>query len=206
MEDQIELFKQEKEPQEDIKIVGIDEVGYGPWAGPLFVCACKFLSFPEFEIKDSKKLSAKQREEIFEKLKSIAVWEIAIAEVSKINEIGLALSYKATILSASKNFQNKDSRIFIDGRKPKWLECTAVIKGDDKVPQIAAASIIAKVKRDAYMQKLHEEFPQYGWASNKGYGTAKHIEAIRENGLTQHHRINYKPFADMKDCIFARGV
>jgi ribonuclease HII len=168
--------------------IGVDEVGYGAWAGPLLICALKFFQEPDFLLYDSKKITPRKREEIFEKLKLCARWQLGFAQVDEINKYGLARAYKLALNRALDDFQGE---IFIDGRKPKDLDCTAIIKGDSLVPAISAASIVAKVIRDNLMQELHIEFPEYNFKENKGYGTKKHIEAIGRLGLSSVHRSSY---------------
>jgi|GEM_PF-678919 len=170
--------------------VGIDEVGYGCWAGPVFVCALQFLRPPEPIFRDSKSISAKKRQELYEKIKEISRWKIGIGMIEEINEFGLGYAYKSAILRAVEPFLGQGT-FFMDGRKPSFLDCYALVKGDQKIQAISAASIVAKVERDALMDQLNLEFPMYKWDSNKGYGTADHIKAIREHGLCRWHRKSY---------------
>lgn len=174
-------------------IVGVDEVGYGCCAGPVFVCALRFLKKTDFIFSDSKLLSPKQRNFAFEILKDVADYSIGIGSIEEINELGLARALRLAIERAITKFSGL--AIFIDGRKPAWLNCHAIVKGDQKVQQIAAASIVAKCSRDAFMLELASKFPSYGWDVNKGYSTKKHIDAITLHGLTKWHRIKYKNLA-----------
>lgn len=172
--------------------VGIDEVGYGCWAGPVFVCALQF--FPGIDnsaikLYDSKSISAKRREQLYEEIKKIARWKIGVGTVEEINEFGLAYAYKNAILRAVEPFVGCD--LFMDGRKPSFLNCHALVKGDAKIRVISAASIVAKVERDALMNELHQEFPQYKWDANKGYGTQDQIQAIKIHKLCKWHRSSY---------------
>lgn len=180
---------------ENIEYIGIDEVGYGSWAGPLFICALKFKEKPLLQFYDSKAISEKKRNELFLTLKEIAIWNIGSASVEEINNLGLAAAYKKALLSAVSFFDNVNSEfLLIDGRKPKYLNCRSIIKGDQKVQVISAASIVAKVLRDSLMNDLYKnldlEGDVYNWFKNKGYGTKKHIEAIKKYGLSSLHR-NY---------------
>ena len=169
--------------------IGVDEVGYGAWAGPLVICALKFIKETDILFFDSKSISERIREELFQVLQTISIYQIGFGSVEEINELGLASAYKKTLLRALNNF---DGEVFIDGRKPKYLECTAIIKGDQKMQCISAASIVAKVIRDNMMKDLAMYYPQYGFENNKGYGTKFHIDAIGQHGLSKMHRICYK--------------
>ena len=168
--------------------IGIDEVGYGCWAGPVYVCALYFKEKVETQFFDSKVLSEKKRLELFEILKNIAHWRLGIGSVEEINLKGLAYAHKMAVL---RSLEGLSGEIFIDGRKPKYLECTAIIKGDQKIQEIAAASIVAKVSRDALMQEFGKMWPEYGFAQNKGYGTKQHINALKEFGFSSIHRTSY---------------
>ncbi len=189
--------------------IGIDEVGRGPIAGPVVVCACAITHgidilpfFPKEKLRDSKKLSEKVRQSIVEKIapyvKSSQV-VLGIGEVSaeKIDEIGISKAIKeATNIALSKVHAEgvpKDSFIFLDGSlsvDPIYQQET-IIKGDEKIPEIALASIIAKVYRDTLMKKIGEALPTYGFASHVGYGTKAHYEAIRIHGITILHRKSF---------------
>lgn len=172
-----------------IDIVGIDEVGYGAWAGPLYVCALQFTKIPDFKAVDSKSINHLKRLELYEKIKLNARWQIGIGHIDEINTYGLAYAYKKAIQRAVLPFQNE--KLIIDGRKPKWLDCLAIVKGDAKVPSISAASIVAKVERDLLMNELAKECPEYAWANNKGYGTSEHIQSLQKHGFSKHHRTSY---------------
>jgi len=184
--------------------VGIDEVGRGCLAGPVYACAVilpKVIN-DEFhkEIKDSKKLSHKKRLKIAEYIKNIAIdWSIGIVNSSKIDEINiLQASFKA-MHKALDNLKIIPEQIIVDGKwfKPyighnkEFIPHVCFINGDNRYLSIAAASILAKVERDKYIVELCEEHPnlkEYGWEKNKAYGTKQHREAIIRLGLTQYHR------------------
>ena len=187
-------------------IVGIDEVGRGPVAGPVVVCACAVAHgvdilpfFPKNKLRDSKKLSEKARLSIIEATLPLATsLQIisGIGEVSaeRIDEIGISVAIKEAIQIALTKIHaqgvSKDSFIFLDGSlsvDPSYQQET-IIKGDEKIPEIALASIVAKVYRDQLMQNVGEAFPQYGFGSHVGYGTKAHYEAIQAHGLTPFHR------------------
>ena len=172
---------------------GIDEVGRGPLSGPVVSAAVIFPEgFSHELIKDSKKLSAKKREEAFEIVQknalAIGIGVVGPAEIDRINIL------QATFISMKKaidNLQIIPDRLLIDGDKfpgHRGIPFECIIKGDSKVQAISAASIIAKVTRDHEMKRLSIEFPNYLWDKNSGYGTKEHINAIESLGLTEHHR------------------
>jgi ribonuclease HII len=183
-------------------IVGIDEVGRGPLAGPVTLCACRVehgFDFDHFKgIKDSKKLSPQRREEWFLKisnLKSRGLLEFALSSVSaaEIDAIGISRAIEKAIhecLNALK-LDSDTTKIVLDGslRAPKRFSMQeTIIKGDEKVPLISAASIIAKVMRDRFMEEQGRIYPDYGFEGHKGYGTAAHMLAIRTRGILPIHR------------------
>jgi ribonuclease HII len=175
---------------------GVDEAGRGCYAGPVFAAAVilpKIFQHPL--LNDSKKLSEKHRDllrPVIEK-ESIA-WAVAMVSNEEIDQINiLQASYKAMHLAIDQ-LKKQPEILLIDGNrfKPyKKMIHHCIVKGDGKYASIAAASILAKTYRDEYMQKLHAEFPVYGWNRNKGYGTADHRNAILEHGLCSYHRKSY---------------
>lgn len=168
-------------------LCGIDEVGRGPLAGPLVACATILNSQnPIFNLKDSKKLSAAQRAKLYTKIKkSGAVIAISVISVNLINKKGIGWANKEAFRRLMR--VTPADKYIIDGNL-KIAGATSIIKADAKYPEVMAASIIAKVWRDRLMARLHQMYPQYGWISNKGYGTKYHIQALREHGPTKHHR------------------
>ena len=182
--------------QRGILEAGIDEAGRGCYAGPVFAAAVILpQNFFHPLLNDSKKLSHRQRMElrpIIEKESiSYAVASICNIEIDKINI--LQASFKAMHLALDK-LKIQPGFLLIDGNrfKPyKKIPHQCIVKGDATYASIAAASILAKTYRDELMQKLHEEFPQYGWNQNKGYGTAEHRNVIKEIGLCKYHRKSY---------------
>ncbi len=186
--------------------IGIDEVGRGPIAGPVVVCACAIRDgldithyFPKGILRDSKKLSEKQRATILEAIKShVQADEIlfGIGETSaeRIDEIGIVSSIKEAMLQALTVLHNegvsKESFVYLDGslHAPETYKQETVIKGDEKIPQISLASIFAKGYRDDLMVELSKAYPGYGFESHVGYGTASHYKVIQEKGLTKLHR------------------
>ncbi len=182
-------------------IYGIDEAGLGPLAGPIVVASCyiqnQSLSDELLEnINDSKKLTKKKREYLFEIITNTSniEYSIAIIENNSIDEIGLANAWKHGIINSVKDkFPNV---CLIDGIKkfaiPNCISIS-IVKGDQKSFSIASASIIAKVTRDRLMQKVHDEFPEYGFDKHVGYGTKQHIETLMRLGPCKYHRLSYAP-------------
>ena len=200
-------------------ILGIDEVGRGPWAGPLLVGAVIWPDDIKLEgLTDSKKLTAKKRELLNDEIIKLALG-FGIGEVSssEIDEIGLSkslrLATKRAVDEVKRNFaQVKFDQIIIDGTinflKDTEYEnkVSTLAKADFLVPAVSAASIIAKVKRDNFMKELATKFPQYGFDTNVGYGTKKHIDAINEFGVTPFHRLSFAPLAKYRPPIVEKNV
>lgn len=177
-------------------IAGVDEVGRGPLVGPV-VCAAVILP-PEYineEINDSKKLSEKKREMLYDVIfdNALAIG-IGISSEKVIDKINILEATKKAMLEAIDNLKIKPEHILIDAVKLDTLiPSTSIIKGDAKSQSIAAASIIAKVTRDRMMILLDKEYPMYDFKHNKGYGTKKHIEAIYKYGVLDSHRKTFEP-------------
>ena len=194
-------------------IIGTDEAGRGPAAGGVFAAAVCFEKVTDALIKDlailndSKKLTAKKRNSIYDVIKNSTLNEIVCVEVDEIEKINiLNASLKAMNLACSAIIDNSDVMVLVDGNKliknfkyPQQF----VIKGDSKSASIAGASILAKVTRDRYMEQLHEEFPMYNWAKNAGYLTKEHLDAIDKHGLCKYHRPSFlrKHFAKQLSLI-----
>lgn len=191
-------------------VLGVDEAGRGPWAGPVVAAAAllpaRYADGVLAELNDSKKLSAKKREVLFEALQDVShgvYYGIGMASVEEIDRVNIL---QATFLAmhravncavncAVEACQIQPAFVLVDGnRLPNWAYASqAVIKGDSLSPSIAAASILAKVTRDRLMQKLDEQFSGYGWGSNMGYGTKAHREGLEKLGVSPHHRTSYAP-------------
>jgi ribonuclease HII len=177
--------------------VGIDEVGRGCWAGPL-VAGAVILPVPILGLKDSKKLTKLQRVRLAEQIETEAV-AIGIGWVwpEEIDREGLTISVKRAMELALNAIQVDYDEVIIDGNINYFVEnpkARALIRADDLIPAASAASIVAKVARDDYMTTVaHRKFPLFGFDKHVGYGTAAHISALREYGVTNIHRMSYKP-------------
>ena len=202
----IDLYKYENELYDKgLKYIGgVDEVGRGPLIGSV-VAACVVLpkDFVLEGLTDSKKLSEKKRNEFYEVIKEKAiVIGIGIVDEKVIDEINIYEATKVAMKEAIKNTNMKLDHVLIDAM-PLDIDTptTSIIKGDAKSISIAAASVMAKVTRDKMMYELDKVYPMYDLKNNKGYGTKKHIEAIKQYGITKYHRLSYKPVSDYKDKI-----
>ncbi|USE34016.1 ribonuclease HII [Endozoicomonas sp. SCSIO W0465] len=184
-----------------IIIAGVDEVGRGPLCGP--VIAAAVVLGPTRPIKgldDSKKLSEKRREALFDVICNNALaWSLGRAEVAEIDELNILHATMLAMQRAVKGLSVKPELAYIDGNRCPSLSCRAeaIIKGDSRVAEIAAASIIAKVTRDREMQLMDEEWPGYGISKHKGYPTKMHLEALRKLGPTPVHRRSFKPVREL---------
>ncbi len=202
----VDLYKYEKELYESgcKYIGGVDEVGRGPLIGSV-VAACVVLpsDFVLDGLTDSKKLSEKKRDEFYKIIwdKAIAIG-IGIVDEKVIDEVNIYEATKIAMKKAISDTNIKLDHVLIDAM-PLDIDVptTSIIKGDAKSISIAAASVIAKVTRDRMMYELDKIYPMYGLASNKGYGTKKHIEAIKKYGITKYHRLSFKPVSEYKDKI-----
>lgn len=182
-------------------IVGVDEAGRGPLAGPV-VAAAVILprAYFNIEINDSKQLSEKKREELFEVIKKDAIaYGVGIVDADTIDRVNIYEATKIAMKEAVKNLNHKFDLILTDAMKLSGfdVEVIDIIKGDAKALPIAAASIIAKVTRDHIMDEYAKKFPEYGFEQHKGYGTKQHLEALDKYGPIAHfHRYSYKPVKD----------
>lgn len=178
-------------------IAGVDEVGRGPWAGPVTACAVILdpMNIPD-GLNDSKKLSAARREKLARDILASAEVSIAHATVQEIDRLNILQASLLAMRRAIEGLPRTARFALIDGNKiPADLACPAeaIVKGDSKSCSIAAASIVAKVTRDEIMVALAQQFPGYGWEKNAGYGTKLHQEGLRNFGVTPHHRRSFKP-------------
>ena len=185
----------------DMRVAGVDEVGRGPWAGPV-TAAAVILSpstMPD-GLHDSKKLSKKRREVLSAEILEVAEVGIGYASVEEIDEINILSATLLAMERAIEALPQAPDVALIDGnRVPKGLQCQAhaVVKGDGRVASIAAASIVAKVSRDRLMTELAHQHPGYGWETNMGYGTSAHRVGLLRNGVTPHHRRSFRPIHKM---------
>lgn len=180
-------------------ICGIDEVGRGPLLGPVVTSAVILpVGYYNPEIKDSKKLSEKKREKLFDIITKDAISiGIGIVDEKKIDEINIYESTKVAMKMAIDNLSIKPDYVLIDAMKLDIdIPSNSIIKGDAKSESIAAASIIAKVTRDRMIDEIDKEYPMYDLKNNKGYGTKKHLEALKEYGPCKYHRYSYSPVSD----------
>ena len=174
-------------------IAGVDEVGRGPLAGPV-VAAAVILpqDFDVLGIDDSKKLSPKKREELFEVIKEKALaWSVGWVGPERIDEINILEATKEAMTQAVQGLSLQPDHVLIDGNftvRALALPQTAIVKGDANSTSIAAASILAKVTRDRYMEEMDAVYPGYAFASNKGYGTKAHYDGLKAQGPTPIHR------------------
>jgi ribonuclease HII len=178
-------------------VAGVDEVGRGPLAGPVMAAAVILdpQAIPE-GLNDSKKLTAKRRELLYEQIMEVADVAFGEASVEEIDEINILQASHLAMKRAVQNLANRPDYLLIDGKMiPKGLNLRAegVVKGDAKSVSISAASIVAKIRRDRFMRALSQQFPGYGWERNQGYPTKEHREALITLGITPHHRRSFRP-------------
>ncbi|MCA1931682.1 ribonuclease HII [Rheinheimera sp.] len=187
-------------------ICGVDEVGRGPLVGAV-VTAAVILdpNNPIVGLNDSKKLSEKKRLQLAEEIKAKALsWSLGRAEVHEIDSLNILHATMLAMTRALQGLHIQPEWALIDGnRVPKdiGVQASAVVKGDALVPEISAASILAKVARDDEMQQLDAAYPQYGFAGHKGYPTAEHLAAIKTHGVINEHRRSFKPVRDVLESL-----
>ncbi len=183
-------------------IAGVDEVGRGSLVGPVYAAAVILnKSINKKLLKDSKTIAKDKRELLSSYIKRNSVWAISKASVKEIEKINILQASLLAMKRAIKKLKKKPSHVLIDGNKlPKLnnYKLKSVIKGDQKIPSISAASIIAKVARDRVITNLGKKFKGYKWEQNCGYGTRQHLKAIKKLGITPQHRKTFSPIKKVK--------
>jgi ribonuclease HII len=183
-------------------IAGVDEAGRGPLAGPVVIAAVILPNnYNNDLINDSKKLTQKQRSELYgEIIKNALAYKIVTIDEATIDKINIYQASKLGMINAIKALKHPLDLVLTDAMPIGELkvEVVSLIKGDSKSISIAAASILAKVTRDELMNNLHKLYPQYGFDKHKGYPTKAHLAAIEKYGITKYHRLSYKPVAAAK--------
>jgi ribonuclease HII len=182
-------------------IAGVDEAGRGPLAGPVVAAAVILDELHPIEgLADSKKLTALRRERLFDEIRAKAIcFAIAEASVEEIDRLNILQATMLAMRRAVEGLRLKPHLVLVDGNRLPVLSirAEAIVKGDDKVAAISAASILAKVSRDRWCADIHLQYPQYGFASHKGYGTVVHMAALREHGACPQHRTSFRPVAQV---------
>lgn len=179
-------------------VFGVDEVGRGPWAGPVVAaCACLSGEAVPNGLADSKLLKPERRQAISDSVKYAAIGSASVAEIDALNIRNATLLAMSRAILELARLMGHPAMVLVDGNMLPKLDFPArsIIGGDNLVASIAAASNVAKVHRDGVMKKLAESHPQYGWERNKGYGTAQHQAGMENHGITVHHRLSFKPVA-----------
>jgi ribonuclease HII len=178
-------------------LAGVDEAGRGPLAGPVVAAAVILDDHnPIVGLADSKKLTAARREALFDEIRAKALCcSVAQASVEEIDRLNILQATMLAMQRAVEGLRLKPHKVLVDGNRLPRLDvlAEAIVKGDDKVPAISAASILAKVTRDRMLLALDQAHPGYGFARHKGYGTAEHLEALATLGATPHHRRSFAP-------------
>ena len=182
-------------------VAGVDEVGRGSLVGPVYAAAVILnKSIDKKLLKDSKTITKDRRKLLSNYIKKNSIWAIGKASKNEIDKINILQASLLAMKRAIKKLKTKPSHVLIDGNKLPYLNnynLKAVIKGDQKVPSISAASIIAKVSRDKFIISLANKNVGYHWDQNFGYGTKKHLKAIKKLGINKHHRKTFSPVSKM---------
>ena len=182
-------------------VAGVDEAGRGPLAGPVFAAAVILDDLlPIKGLADSKKLTPKKREHLYEIIKAQALcFCVATASVEEIDELNILQATLLAMQRAVKGLRLKPSKVLVDGNRLPVLDirAEAIVKGDSTVPSISAASILAKVERDRWCVDVDAQFPNYGFLTHKGYGTQVHLRALQEHGPSVLHRRSFAPVAKL---------
>ena len=178
-------------------IAGVDEVGRGSLVGPVYAAAVILKkSINTKLLKDSKSISSSKRKVLFSYIKKNSIWAIGKASLKEIEQLNILNASLLAMKRAIKKLEKKPSHVLIDGNKLPELKnykLKSIIKGDQKIPSISAASIIAKVTRDKMISNLSKKFKGYNWQKNFGYGTKAHFEGLKKFGVTSQHRKGFKP-------------
>ena len=185
-------------------MAGVDEVGRGCLAGPVFAAAVILNNDINIkDIKDSKKIPFQKRILLSNYIKKNSTYAVGRASVEEINKINILNASLLSMKRALNKLKLRPSIAYIDGLfvpKNMKIKCEALIKGDEKIISIAAASIVAKATRDLFMINLGKKFPKYKWNKNFGYGTAEHLNGLKKYGVTRHHRKKFKPIHNILMC------
>ncbi len=188
-------------------VAGVDEAGRGPLAGPVFAAAVILdARQPINGLADSKKLTASKRNRLYDEILAKALcWSVAQASRQEIDDINILQATLLAMRRAVEGLRLRPAMVLVDGNRIPTLDMLAepIVEGDALVPAISAASILAKVQRDRWCAELDLQFPQYGFARHKGYGTAQHLTALRELGACEQHRRTFRPVADVLANGFA---
>ena len=183
-------------------IAGVDEVGRGSLIGPVYAAAVILNKSVNSKIlKDSKTLTKEKRQILFNYIKKNSIWATGKASVKEIDKINILQASLLAMKRAIKKLNKKPSQVLIDGNKIPDLKnynLRAIVKGDQKIPSISAASIIAKVTRDKFIKTLAKKNKGYNWDQNFGYGTKQHLKAIKKLGVNKHHRKTFSPISKLK--------
>lgn len=186
-------------------ICGVDEAGRGPLAGPVFAAAVILdPNKPIAGLRDSKKLSALRRDQLAQLIQRDALaWSIAQCSAAEIDALNILQATMLAMRRAIEGLAVVPTLALIDGNRcpVSAVRTEAIVKGDDKVLEISAASILAKTARDALLQEMHRRYPQYGFDQHKGYPTALHLARLREHGVTPEHRRSYAPVRALLDEV-----
>ena len=191
-------------------VAGVDEAGRGPLAGPVFAAAVILDERnPIKGLADSKKLTALRREKLFDEIRAKALCcSIAQASVQEIDDINILQASLLAMRRAVEGLRLRPAKVLVDGNRIPVLDvlAEAIVQGDALVPAISAASILAKVQRDRWCAELDVQFPHYGFAKHKGYGTAQHLSALRELGACEQHRKTFRPVAEVLAKLLDPGL
>ena len=185
-------------------MAGVDEAGRGPLAGPVVAAAVILDDLqPIAGLADSKKLTPSRREKLYDEIRAKALCcSIAEASVEEIDRLNILQATLLAMQRAVMGLRLKPALVLVDGNRLPRLDipAEAIVKGDALVPAISAASILAKVHRDRWCAQVHGDFPHYGFAGHKGYGTAVHMAALKEHGACVHHRRSFAPVAQQLEA------